>query len=103
MDVIADLVVEVVSPESTHRDRGKKLSEYEAAGVPEYWLIDPIRTEAVIYALGADGRYHPVAFDAQGRLHSVVLPGLYFIPEWLWRETPPENPELITLVQAMAE
>jgi Uma2 family endonuclease len=102
VDGIADLVIEVVSPESTERDRGKKLREYETAGVPEYWLIDPLRNEAVLYTLGADGRYHPVAPDAQGRLYSVVLPGLYIIPEWLWRETPPENPELITLVQAMA-
>jgi Uma2 family endonuclease len=102
IDGPADLVIEVVSPESTDRDRGKKFHEYEAAGVPEYWLVDPLRTESVIYVLGADGRYHPVAPDDQGRLYSAVLPGLYIIPEWLWREKLPEGPELITLVQAMA-
>ena len=31
----ADVAVEIVSPESDERDRGKKFLEYEAAGVPE--------------------------------------------------------------------
>jgi Uma2 family endonuclease len=38
IDGPADLVVEVVSPESEERDRVEKLAEYEAARVPEYWL-----------------------------------------------------------------
>ena len=37
----ADLVVEIVSPDSVGRDRGDKFYEYEAGGVPEYWLLDP--------------------------------------------------------------
>lgn len=37
----ADLVVEIVSPDSVTRDRRDKLAEYAAAGVPEYWLVDP--------------------------------------------------------------
>lgn len=102
IDGVADLVIEVVSPESSERDRGKKLGEYETAGIPEYWLIDPLRSEAVIYRLGADGRYHPVGPDGQGRLHSGVLPGLYIVPEWLWRDKLPEGPGVIALAQAMA-
>ena len=98
----ADIVVEVVSPESTDRDRGKKLSEYEAAGVPEYWLIDPLRTEANVYGLGEDGRYHPLPKDAEGRLVSRILPGFALHPDLLWREQPPTGSELIELVQRMA-
>lgn len=45
LDGPADLVVEIVSPESGTRDRGQKFEEYEQFGVPEYWLIDPIRHE----------------------------------------------------------
>ena len=37
----ADLVVEVLSPDSVARDRGVKLRDYAAAGVQEYWLLDP--------------------------------------------------------------
>ena len=39
LDGPADLVVEIVSPESAGRDRGEKYYEYEAAGIPEYWLL----------------------------------------------------------------
>ena len=37
----ADLVVELISDDSVHRDRIDKRRDYEAAGVPEYWLFDP--------------------------------------------------------------
>src|SRR4051794_27975656 len=37
----ADLVVEIISEESFKRDRDDKFYEYEAAGIPEYWLFDP--------------------------------------------------------------
>ncbi len=103
LDGPADVVVEIVSPESTHRDRGAKLSEYEAAGVPEYWLLDPLRTEANVYALGDDGRYHPLSKDSEGRLVSQVLPGFALHPDLLWREEPPTGAELVALVQQMVE
>lgn len=57
LDGPANLVVEVVSPESLARDRGAKFVEYEAGGVPEYWLLDPLRRWAEFYCLGEDGRY----------------------------------------------
>ncbi|MFI6844566.1 Uma2 family endonuclease [Kitasatospora sp. NBC_00085] len=34
------LVVEVVSPESAHRDRTVKLRKYAEAGIPHYWVIE---------------------------------------------------------------
>src|SRR5579883_2063621 len=63
LDGAADAVVEIVSPESVGRDRGEKFVEYEAAGVREYWLIDPERRQAEFYRLGEDGRYRFVAVD----------------------------------------
>ncbi|MCS7240926.1 MAG: Uma2 family endonuclease, partial [Candidatus Bipolaricaulota bacterium] len=55
----ADLGVEIVSPESAARDQGTKFYEYEAAGVREYWLLDPDREEAEFYML-REGRYRLV-------------------------------------------
>jgi len=66
LDGPADLVVEIVSPESAERDRGTKFYEYEKAGIPEYWLIDPQREQAEFYRLDARGRYGPVPPDAEG-------------------------------------
>ena len=34
------LVVEVLSPGTADRDRGQKKEIYQAAGVPEYWIVD---------------------------------------------------------------
>ncbi len=36
-----DFIVEVLSPSTNKRDTIVKLSKYEAAGVREYWMIDP--------------------------------------------------------------
>jgi Uma2 family endonuclease len=102
LDGPADIVVEIVSPESVTRDRGIKFIEYEQAGVREYWLFDPLRTEAVIYALGDDQRYHPVPLDKDGRLVSSLLSGFALHPTLLWRDELPTGIELITLAQQMA-
>lgn len=101
VDGPADLVVEIVSPESTERDRGTKLTEYEAASIPEYWLLDPLREDAVIYTLSLDGRYRPAPRDAQGRLVSFVLPGFVLDPVLLWQDPPPNGEALIALLHEM--
>jgi Uma2 family endonuclease len=97
----ADIAVEIVSPESVVRDRGDKFAEYQAAGVPEYWLIDPIHHDTNFWALNADGNYEPRPLDAQGRLTSAVLPGFMLDPVLLWRNEPPTGEELVALVQQM--
>ena len=88
----ADLVVEVISPESVRRDQVEKRREYAAVGVTEYWLIDPRPsvTPLVIYRLGEAGDYLPVAPDAAGHYASGVLPGFWLDPAWLRQERLPQ-------------
>jgi Uma2 family endonuclease len=95
VDGPADLVVEIVSPESDVRDRGDKFLEYEAAGIPEFWLVDLIRRYSIFYVLGDDGRYHPRALDAEGWYHSAVLDGFRIKESWLWQRPLPQPFELI--------
>ena len=79
----ADLVVEIVSPDSRNRDRGEKYYEYEAAGIEEYWIVDSERKRAEFYRL-REGAYEPVLPDAEGKVHSSTLPGFFLRVEWLW-------------------
>lgn len=81
----ADIVVEVVSPESEQRNRAIKYLEYEAGGVPEHWFIDPLRREAYFYVLGADGRYHQSPMSSDGIFRSRILEGFRLKVDWLWR------------------
>jgi Uma2 family endonuclease len=37
----ADLVVEIVSPDHAERDTVMKRADYAAAGIPEYWIVNP--------------------------------------------------------------
>lgn len=85
LDGPANLAVEVVSPESDSRDRGDKFVEYEAAGIDEYWLIDPLRRAAIFYQLGADGRYQAGPITADGIYRSAVLEGFWLRVDWLWQ------------------
>lgn len=90
LDGPADLVVEIISPESGARDRGDKFYEYEAGGVPEYWLLDQLRTWAECYRLGADGRYRTAFAGNAGRYHAAALPGFWLRIEWLWQRPLPD-------------
>jgi Uma2 family endonuclease len=89
MEGPADMVIEIISTESRKRDRKDKFAEYESAGIPEYWLIDPIRKQAEFYRLGDDGFYHPVPLDAEGKYHSEVIQDFWLKPSWLWQEPLP--------------
>ena len=89
LDGPADLVVEIVSPESEARDRREKFLEYELAGIPEYWLIDVPRQEALFYVLDAEGRYQPAPLSDDGIYASTVLAGLRLRVDWLWQRPLP--------------
>jgi Uma2 family endonuclease len=85
IDGPADLAVEVVSPDSDDRDHGAKFIEYEGAGIPEYWLIDPLRQETWFFQLGPDRRYHLVPLEDDGIYRSAALPVFWLKVAWLWQ------------------
>jgi Uma2 family endonuclease len=98
LDGAADLVVEIVSPDSKRCDRKEKFTEYARAGVPEYWLIDPDHQTAEFYHLGENGKYIRAALDAEGRYHSRVVTGFWLEVDWLW-QTP--LPPLLSVLREL--
>ncbi|MBC8099600.1 MAG: Uma2 family endonuclease [Armatimonadetes bacterium] len=101
-DGVADLIVEVISPDSQHRDRVEKVLEYAQAGVREYWIIDPIRQEALFYVLAANGVY-AMQYPVEGVYTAQVLSGLSVEVAILWREPLPGVMETIALAQKTGE
>jgi Uma2 family endonuclease len=97
LDGPADLVVEVISPESRSRDRIEKFGEYQQAGIREYWLIDPVRQETVFYALGEDGAYQPLPIGSDGVVHSRVLEGFWLDVKWLRQDPLPRLAAVLKL------
>jgi Uma2 family endonuclease len=95
LDGPADLVVEIVSSDSLSRDRGEKFAEYEQAGIPEYWLIDPLREFAEFHQLAADGRYRIVLGGREGVYTSQVLDGFWLEIGWLWQEPTPATLDVL--------
>ncbi len=103
LDGPADLVVELVSDSSVARDRADKFYEYQEAGIGEYWVIDPRpgKERVDLYALTPEGRYQAILPDAEGRYHSVALPGFWMRAEWLWQDPLPKP--LVLLQEIAAE
>ncbi|MEV4725834.1 Uma2 family endonuclease [Micromonospora humida] len=63
------LVVEVVSPESAHRDRTVKLRKYAEAGIANYWRVEEEDGSPVVHAYELDEptrSYVPAAIHRHG-------------------------------------
>lgn len=70
-----DLVVEVLSPGTAKRDLGLKREQYQAAGVPEYWIVDPESRSIEVLMLDG-GRYaRSGLFRVADTLTCRLLPG----------------------------
>jgi len=69
------LVVEVVSPGKTNRDRDYryKWTEYAARGISEYWIIDP-EAQQITLCLWVDGQYENRVYCGSELLQSAAIP-----------------------------
>ena len=79
------LIVEVVSPGQTNRERDyvRKRDQYAAASLPEYWLIDPEQQCITVLTL-EDGHYQEVGiFQGRDRVVSLEFPELVIIADLL--------------------
>jgi Uma2 family endonuclease len=70
----ADLVVEVVCPDAPERDLVEKRREYAAAGIPEYWIVDPRDRSVTVLTLADDEYQEHGRFLPGQEATSVLLP-----------------------------
>jgi len=71
-----DLVVEVLSPASAHRDLTEKKRLYETHGVREYWIVDPDSQTVEVFENAEDGFVQAARAVEEGTVGSTVLDGL---------------------------
>lgn len=74
-----DLIVEVLSLSTEHRDRGIKMQDYAAHGISEYWIIDPQKQIVEQYQLleSNGDKYYELyrKLHQDDTLHSLILTG----------------------------
>lgn len=71
----ADVVVEVVSPDDPDRDTVIKRVDYAIAGIPEYWIVNPIDATVLVLQLDGDVYREAGVFRRGDTAVSVLLPG----------------------------
>lgn len=71
-----DLVVEIASPSTASHDLGRKRRMYRQAGVGEYWTVNLVTREIVIWTPLDDWRFLPTAPPVDGLLVSTLLPSV---------------------------
>ena len=69
-----DWIIEIVSPGSRSVDYYTKLNKYHAAGVREYWLIDPQKNRIIVYDFG--NRNDISLYTLQDTVQTNVIGGL---------------------------
>jgi Uma2 family endonuclease len=78
------LAIEILSPSTAPRDRGRKRELYERAGVPHYWLVDPVRRTLEVYEL-REGRYELLLMAAgDDEFRPALFPGLVIRLGTIW-------------------
>lgn len=84
-----DFVLEVISPSTRRKDYTKKLSKYMAAGVREYWILDPYQQKLIVYFF--ESEVCPVIYGVNesvpvGIFNGELEVGFSHIARWI-RET----------------
>ena len=70
-----DLVVEVLSPSTSDRDRTYKRALYARHGVKEYWMVDPDEMSVVVLLLADHGYELSASYGIGDALTAPTLPG----------------------------
>ena len=78
------LVVEILSPSTARNDRTLKKELYERSGVPEYWLVDPVRD--ILESLVLEGERYRPAVVCRERVRLAARPDVQIDLRRVWSQ-----------------
>lgn len=70
-----DFVLEVLSPSTSRKDSVLKLKKYLAAGVKEYWLLDPEAMKLTVFSLAQRAEKNPEIYELAGKVPVALYDG----------------------------
>lgn len=82
-----DIIIEILSPGNSSREKKEKYELYEENGVREYWIVEPLSNTIYPYILDSEGVFQgqkPLVIGEQ--LTSTVLPGLEIDLEVIFKD-----------------
>ena len=79
-----DLAIEILSPGNSGRDRTSKKRRYEAAGLPELWIVDGRRRVVTQFVHDGD-RFGP-AIEHSTRIRLAILPKVEIPLREVWEK-----------------
>lgn len=74
-----DLVVEVLSPTTFHKDLRRKMGVYSQFGVKEYWIVDPEMQTIELYTQVGEGLQLTQRFSSAETFESQLLSGFRIV------------------------
>ncbi|NJM42332.1 MAG: Uma2 family endonuclease [Anaerolineae bacterium] len=77
------LVIEICDHRTRHRDLTEKLTDYEMAGIPEYWVLDVALKQAAFFVLHQN-KYERAAVNADGLYWPRVMKGFALNLDQVW-------------------
>jgi Uma2 family endonuclease len=101
IDGPADIVIEIVSEATGGTDYGEKFLEYEAGGVGEYWIVDPLRQRVRISRRGEDDQFFTILDGSEGEYTTPALPKFTLDVALLWRDELPSFYEIGDMARRM--
>ena len=71
----ADLVMEIVRPDNPGRDLVTKRNDYAEAGIPEYWIVNPLTDTITVLTLQGDAYLEHGVFGRGEKAEGTILAG----------------------------
>jgi Uma2 family endonuclease len=82
---VPELIIEIISPSNQSHDLIFKTNLYQKFCVKEYWIINPILNNIMIYSLGEDNQYRLIENEKQGLVKSNIINGFEVDVEALFK------------------